>query len=109
MTANQLGDDVSVLLGNGNGTFAAPITFVPYTPATWQSGGGRHAIDIDSDGDLDMIGPSRHAPGHLSIYHNPSFPAGSRSGLVFVNVKIPPQEPQRAIVVRGTCSINTYK
>lgn len=56
--------------GDGTGSFAAPIAYVPYVLTNWTSGGGREPVDLDGDGDLDMIGPTNGAPGHLAIYSN---------------------------------------
>ena len=49
VVANWFSDDTSVLLGNGNGTFATQTRFA--------SGDGARGVilgDLDADGDLDM-------------------------------------------------------
>jgi hypothetical protein len=49
-TANMLGDNVSVLMGNGNGTFDAAVNY--------KAGNGPHdiiATDMDGDGKLDLL------------------------------------------------------
>ena len=56
--------------GDGTGSFAPPVAFVPYPPEALNSGGGAMPFDIDTDGDLDMIGPGRWSPGHFAIYRN---------------------------------------
>jgi len=49
-TVNQGSNDVSILLGNGNGTFRSPINFpVGHSPA------GLLAVDLTSNGILDLV------------------------------------------------------
>jgi hypothetical protein len=51
--ANQVITSVDVFLGNGDGTFQPPTTYT--LPS--QSGGPIAAVDLNGDGNLDLIGP----------------------------------------------------
>jgi len=51
--ANQVITSVDVFLGNGAGTFQPPTTYT--LPS--QSGGPIAAVDLNGDGNLDLIGP----------------------------------------------------
>ena len=57
--------------GTGVGTLLAPSVFVPYgVDPVADSNAGPAAVDMDSDGDLDVIGPKATLPGHFTIYSN---------------------------------------
>jgi hypothetical protein len=62
IVANRLGNAVSVMLGNGNGTFAPPQTFVeglsPYTLAV---------CDVNGDGVPDLVAVSNRFYGSVNI------------------------------------------
>ncbi|MCH8046527.1 MAG: VCBS repeat-containing protein, partial [Planctomycetes bacterium] len=56
VTANAVGDDVSVLLGLGDGTFAAPVRF-----AAGDRPGSVAVADLDGDGALDLVTANRYS------------------------------------------------
>ena len=69
VTANSLSDDVSVLLGNGDGTFQPEMRL-----AVSQLGERRMTMsvamaDLNADGKLDIIAAGR-ASNNLKIYFN---------------------------------------
>ncbi len=64
-TVNSFGNSVSVLRNLGNGTFAGHQEFV--TGGTLPQGGT--ALDIDEDGDLDILTADSYGPG-LTILRN---------------------------------------
>ena len=62
--ANQLANTVSILLGNGDGTFATPQKIgVGVTPT------GLAILDADGDGDIDIV-TANFGSGDLSILFN---------------------------------------
>lgn len=67
--------------GNNAGAFAAPVSFVPsplaapVTPATMRM----QPVDVDADGDLDVLGPQRELAMHPTLYFNLTRHAGRAS------------------------------
>jgi hypothetical protein len=50
ITANYFANDLSILLGNGNGTFKSPLTIAVGNSPTWVG-----AADLNDDGKIDLV------------------------------------------------------
>ena len=72
--------------GVAGGSFAAPINFVPFTPNIQIAAAGHRPtpVDLDGDGDLDLVGLDNLSSGSAAIYFNLTRHAG-RTSLVSQN------------------------
>ncbi len=69
VTANRFGDNLSVLLGDGDGNFAAPF-FATYTDFTGAVITDAAVGDVNGDGSPDLIGNVVSTPGFLVVFRN---------------------------------------
>jgi hypothetical protein len=75
-TQSDLGDTVSVLLGNGDGTFQAPQTFTVGGVPAWVA-----VADLNGDGRPDIV-TANYADGTVSVLLNETAPGASTLSLV---------------------------
>lgn len=56
---------------DGSGAFGAAVRYVPHALSPLPSAVAAGApVDLDADGDLDIVAPIRSSPGHFTVYAN---------------------------------------